>query len=488
MPKRGKALPDVCLIVEGTYPYVFGGVASWVHTLITSLPDLRFALVHIGTHPRPSRMPIYDLPPNVVALHEIDIHDPRLTTRPLFSRTDRFAWVAFREFHAAIASGDWYEPSILRQHVHDGTFAGLRAGDILSAIPSWDVITTSYQASIPNASFLDYFWTYRLTLLPIFAMIAAKVPEAQMYHAVSAGYAGFLGALARLRTQKPFILTEHGNYVWERELEMAQSPLSPTRDVVRQGWLNAFRFLSRTAYASADTIVGISAASQRFQLALGATPEKLLLIPNGVDSAQFTATPRSRRIPDDLFHVALVGRVVPVKDIATFLRAIAIARQEISQLDVAIIGPTDEDQAYFAECQQLVEMLDLAAIVRFTGRVEMSAIYQTLDLLVLTSLSEGQPLVILEASAAGIPIVATGIGACRELVEGTTEADCALGVSGFITAVGNPDETAQAITQLWRDADLRTRMGTAGQARMARFYRQDTLIATYRALYQRGSD
>ena len=65
-----------------------------------------------------------------------------------------------------------------------------------------------------------------------------------------------------------------------------------------------------------------------------------------------------------------------------------------------------------------------------------------LDVVVLTSLSEGQPLVILEAYAAGLPVVATYVGACRELIEGGDEADRALGPSGIVTRVANPAETA----------------------------------------------
>jgi len=77
--------------------------------------------------------------------------------------------------------------------------------------------------------------------------------------------------------------------------------------------------------------------------------------------------------------------------------------------------------------------------------------YSQIDVLVLTSLSEGQPLVILEGNCAGVPVVATDVGACRELLMGVSPEDQALGASGLITPVTSPQKTAAAIIQRrWR--------------------------------------
>ena len=72
----GAAGADVCLVLEGTYPYVKGGVSTWVHDLIGSLPELQFTLVHVGpergTYPRRR----YSLPANVVALSDLYCREP----------------------------------------------------------------------------------------------------------------------------------------------------------------------------------------------------------------------------------------------------------------------------------------------------------------------------------------------------------------------------------------------------------------------------
>ena len=129
-------------------------------------------------------------------------------------------------------------------------------------------------------------------------------------------------------------------------------------------------------------------------------------------------------------------------------------------------------------------MLDLESVAHFTGSADVRIYYSQLDVLVLTSLSEGQPLVVLEGNCAGIPVIATDVGACRELLMGISIEDRALGDSGIITPVASPNETARAIIRLWHDEGLRLRMGRAGQKRTERFYRQEQLYSTYNNLYQ----
>jgi glycosyltransferase involved in cell wall biosynthesis len=102
---------------------------------------------------------------------------------------------------------------------------------------------------------------------------------------------------------------------------------------------------------------------------------------------------------------------------------------------------------------------------------------------VLTSFSEGQPLVILEAYAEGLPVIASDVGACREMIEGRLAEDRALGPSGIVTRVAAPKETAAAMVMLAKDSRLRRRMGMAGRKRVTTFYQRREMLAKYRALY-----
>ena len=69
---------DVCLIVEGAYPYVTGGVSSWIQSLITNLPHVTFAIMYIGARHDSQRKALYRLPKNVVELREVFINDMTL--------------------------------------------------------------------------------------------------------------------------------------------------------------------------------------------------------------------------------------------------------------------------------------------------------------------------------------------------------------------------------------------------------------------------
>jgi polysaccharide biosynthesis protein PelF len=361
-----------------------------------------------------------------------------------------------------------------------------------------------YRALSPDAPFIDFFWHFRAMHVPLLRMLAAPCPAAEVYHAVSAGYAGLLGAMASQRTGRPLILTEHGIYAREREMELARASwirdidagidwgevtLSPLREL----WSHYFRMLSRIAYHQAATILTLSEVNRAKQLADGAEPAKTEVVPNGVDldlwspagSPSSCAEPSAAGpalAPARPMRVGFVGRVVPIKDVITLIRACALALHR-ADLEMWIIGPQVEDPPYVRRCVELVDTLGLGSRIEFLGPRPAAEIYPQLDLIILTSLSEGQPLVILEAHAAGLPVIATDVGACRELLEGVDGVDRDLGPSGIVTGVANPAAIADALVTLARDPALRRAMGRAGRERVVRSYQLSGVIGRYDAIY-----
>ncbi len=487
---------DVCMLVEGTYPYVSGGVSSWIHSLITNLSDMTFSIVFIGALPDPARTAHYQLPPNVVAIHDVYLQDTEAVDQHPRGESNPDAWNALREFHEALAIEDLTNITGMFERVSDLLTNSLVTSDLLMSKESWEMLVEQYSARSPNSPFLDYFWTFRATHLPIFRLLEAKVPPARLYHAPSAGFSGLLGAMTKNRTGAPFLLTEHGVYMHEREIEIAQSEWIPDHQqrsyrldqrpgLLKEWWTGMFRFMTRVAYDRADEIISVTTGNQRFQIHEGARLHKMTVIPNGVDISRYSGIRTSLARQSPGFSVGFVGRVVPIKDVKTFIRAIGAASATIPDITVSIVGPTDEDPQYFAECQQLVTMLGLTQVIQFTGRADVREYYKMLDVLVLTSISEAAPLVILEANCAGVPVIATNVGACKELIEGETAEDQAIGPSGLLTTVSSAQETADALIQLSRDEVLRQEMAQAGQTRARRFYDVENLYATYRGLYQR---
>jgi glycosyltransferase involved in cell wall biosynthesis len=472
-------MSDVTMILEGTYPYIAGGVSTWVHQILGAYPDRRFALFHIGPQPDAYEKKLYEIPANVTELREVYCrgreqlgrrHAPHLEG-PRRGAPSRMLG-AIRRMH-------------LDDTVDDELLADLASGDLsmqelLHGEETFELIRRElYDLVGPEAPFMDFFWHFRAMHIPLLRLLAAPCPEARVYHAVSTGYAGLVGAVASFKTGRPLVVTEHGLYAREREMELSRASWikgSP----LRRFWSHYFRMLSRIAYHHATRLVTLSEANRKKQLADGAAPEKIVVVPNGV---RWNAEAPSAEEPREKLRIGFVGRVVPIKDVLTLVRAIAIAKEQVD-LELWVIGPEDEDPTYARRVRALVETLELEDTVKLLGPQPVAKIYPQLDVVVLTSLSEGQPLVILEAYANGVPVVATDVGACRELIEGGDEVDARLGPSGIVTRVASPTETAAALCVLARDPAMRAQMGKNGLARVSARYQLQHVVARYDALYQ----
>ncbi|MGE8510232.1 MAG: GT4 family glycosyltransferase PelF, partial [Paraburkholderia terricola] len=183
--------------------------------------------------------------------------------------------------------------------------------------------------------------------------------------------------------------------------------------------------------------------------------------------------------------VALIGRVVPIKDIKTFIRALFIASRTMPDIEGWIVGPQEEDPAYALECRALVQSLGLAANVKFLGFQRIDEILPQVDVIALTSISEALPLVVLEGFAAGVPAITTDVGSCRQLIEGYGDDDRALGSAGSVVPIANPAAFAQAVLDLLGDEPRWLAAQQAGLARVRRFYTKKQMIDQYRVLYER---
>ena len=139
------------------------------------------------------------------------------------------------------------------------------------------------------------------------------------------------------------------------------------------------------------------------------------------------------------------------------------------------------DEEYAQECYELVKQLKLENII-FTGRVDIVKYMEKLDFTILTSISEGQPLSVLESFAARRPCVTTDVGCCRELLEGKEED--VYGKAGYYVAPMYRDGLALAMEKMCESRSRRLRMGKNGQARVKAYYRQERMIRLYRELYE----
>lgn len=482
---------DVCLILEGSYPYITGGVSSWVHQLVTALSEVNFALVTLLPDEHYPRLDKYQLPPNIVSRQDIFLFGGTVDTGVRReARADLVA--AMQDLHESDNASRCPFMRTIDRLLRSGKHSAVT---LMTARSSWRLLRHLYDSRGRRVSFLDYFWTWRSIHGPMFHLFDVPLPEAAVYHPISTGYAGFLGALAKMRTGGGMMLTEHGLYTREREIEIAhadwiyQEPPDGTAYAAHEAffktwWRSQYRFLGQMTYDMADRIITLHEPNRKLQIAAGASADKLQIVPNGIriDPALIQARLREGDWSARPFRIALIGRVVPIKDIKTYLRAVQLASQQVP-IEAYVMGPLDEDPDYHAECIALVEMLGISGTVTFTGMVSVKEWLPRLDLNVLTSVSESQPLVILEAASAGVPSVSTDVGCCRELLEGMAGEDAALGASGVITPVASPDRTAAAIVALARDPARHAAMMKAGLQRVEAYYKLDDVWAAYRKLY-----
>lgn len=483
---------DVCLILEGTYPYVAGGVSTWVHQLISAMHEIRFGIVYIAPHSDPTRRIKYKIPPNVIYLKEINLHDYNMeSTRRQKPNANDYKIV--ENFYSDLPSSRYtYFKEFTR--LFRGDTACFDTATVFDSQQIWQILIKLHNSIGEDISFLDFFWTWRGTHLPMMQILTAEMPRAKIYHAISTGYAGLLGAIARCEYESKFFLTEHGIYTHERSLEISQADWIYEREksnfraehemsFFKRWWIEMFRHMSLITYKFSDQIFTLYEGNKLRQMLEGASSDKISIIPNGIPIREFSAIqPTKKPSP----QIALIGRVVPIKDIKTFIQAAKIVLAKIPKAQFYIMGPTDEEEDYFEECRSFMDSLGLEHNVTFTGRVNLKDHLGNIDIVVLTSVSEAQPYVILEANVLGIPVVATDVGACSEMLNGRDAEDKLIGPSGLLTRVAAPGETADAILKLIEDKEMAHEFGESGKQRVREYYDQDDLLSKYLNVYEQN--
>ncbi|MBS0242073.1 MAG: GT4 family glycosyltransferase PelF [Proteobacteria bacterium] len=478
---------DVCLIIEGGYPYQIGGVASWADALMRASPQLTFHVIAI-TISSQSHVKRFEPPPNLRGVTDV-ILDRCPDGRPPSAADAAYIEAAVRYMHRALTSGDATSFCRLSELVRE---TGLGGGALFDTKVAWTAFERVYADLLPSGSLVDFFWSWRFLARSLLAVVGLDLPKANVFHAVSTGYAGIVGAFAKHSTRLPLILTEHGIYTNERRIELAVATwlfdsnaggYGCDMDVpeLRNVWLQAFQSFSSIAYSLADRITTQYVANQDFQRTDGAPEHKLLIIPNGVDVDHYAAIPRclEPRPPT----VLMIGRIVPIKDTRTFIMAIARLRELVPEVAAICIGPDTEDPDYAAGCHDLIAQLQLGPTLRLISRVPDVAEYLArADVLSMTSISEAQPIALLEAAAMGLPAVTTDVGSCRDIIDGFA-GDPVKGRGGFVVDVCDPDGMARALAAILLDRDLRERMGDTLRRRAAGYYGKHRVRRLYEELY-----
>jgi polysaccharide biosynthesis protein PelF len=498
---------DVMLLLEGTFPFVAGGVSSWVNQIIRGFPELTFGAVFIGSRKEDYSVMKFQLPDNFIHLECHYMHEFR--PPPLVSAVKGSAqgFDMNRRFHQALvegrnsnAEGGAQAGMLLKQILPMlGAKGALSEDSFLYSEKSWQYITEQYREKCTDPSFVDYFWTVRIMHSPIWLLmnVTQSLIPANCYHTISTGYAGFLGALLKQQTGKPLILSEHGIYTKERKIDLFQSNwIRDNRGVFdkdpsqlgyfRDMWVRFFEAMGRMCYDASD-----NETNRLRQITDGAPPEKTTNIANGINLPRLAAL-REKRIygpnGEPPLTLCLIGRVVPIKDIKTFIRAMKSVVKKIPTAEGWIAGPEDEDKAYAQECRAITASLGLENNVKFLGFQKIDELLPKVGLGILSSISEALPLVLLEGFAAGVPAVATDVGSCKQLIYGLGPEDEALGAAGAVVGIADPEALANAAVELLQNPEKWRAAQTAGIRRVESYYTQDMMFGRYKELYDWAVD
>lgn len=465
----------ICIVAEGCYPYVVGGVSGWIHSLIQSFPEQEFILLSIVANRSLRGKFAYELPENLMQVYEIYLEDfdwEQNEDRRHKFRLNKEEYMAMRSI-VLNQKTDW---DVLFDLFRNKKFS---IDDLLMGPDFFKIARECYKKRYPHIVFSDFLWTLRSIYLPLFLILKTEVPQADLYHCVATGYAGILGCMANHFHGSKLLISEHGIYTREREEELIKAKW--VAGIYKNIWIEQFKKMSLLAYQRADLITSLYGHARELQIELGCPPEKTRITPNGVNTTRLKNLPAKKSEDADYINVGAILRVTPIKDVKSMIQAFAFAKKKVKNLKLWIMGPCDEDEEYANECFELVENLQLEDIV-FTGRIDIKEYLGKMDFTILTSISEGQPLTILESYAAKKPVIATDVGNCRELIYG--EEGDTFGTAGILTHIMNLQEIANAMVELSENKKLRLSMGENGYQRVNHGYRIEDMSKTYHNIYE----
>jgi sugar transferase (PEP-CTERM/EpsH1 system associated) len=260
----------------------------------------------------------------------------------------------------------------------------------------------------------------------------------------------------------PILFTEHGRH----------QPDYPRRKRI---------LFNRLMLRKRDRVVGVGEAVRQALLANeGILDKRIEVIYNGIDADRFVGRPGDRSevrrelgLQVDAPIVIQIARLDYLKDHATAVRSMARVVREKPAARLLLVGEGPEERSIRTQ----VEQLGLGGSVHFLGlRKDVARLLQAADLFLLSSISEGIPLTVIEAMCAGLPVVCTQVGGTAEVVID--------GETGLLAPAGDDAAIAGAMLRLIGDPARRQMMGDAGRQRARQLFSETTMVEHYAGLYE----
>ncbi|MET9291831.1 GT4 family glycosyltransferase PelF [Streptomyces sp. NPDC003077] len=463
------------MLTEGTYPHVSGGVSTWCNQLVQGMPEVRFHVIALtGT----GREPVtWDLPSNVYRHSSVPMWGPPpggRAARPLRGQDRRRFIDTYERFLLSLldprsCTDFGTELYRLAEIARAGrlsatlrTEAALRSLMWIWTLPH--VHTRAAKPTVHDALTATDLLEHALRPLSV------RVPTDSVAHAVSNGLACLPALAAKEFDQVPFLLTEHGIYLRERYLGYRSDA---QRWPVKALMLGFYRQLTIESYRAADLVTPCNQYNRRWEERGGTPPDKIRTVYNGVDVQLF---PHAEREPD-LPTLSWAGRIDPIKDLETLIRAYALARKEVPELRLRLFGGVPAGgEEYRVRCEKLAASLGVTDGLSWEGRIDdVARAYAAGSIVMLSSISEGFPFSLIEAMSCGRSTVSTDVGGVRE----------AVGDTGLVVPPREPEAMAEAVLRLLRGGwEKRAEMGARARQRVIDQFTLRRSVDGFRNIYR----
>ncbi|MCI0558379.1 MAG: GT4 family glycosyltransferase PelF [Nitrososphaera sp.] len=477
-------MKKVLLVNWDSYPNVMsGGVYSWEKVLVESMSEYEFLIINLLSNPNVNGR--FAVPEHVKRVIDIPLFGShryeefyREESRPLLDKIRRTRECVihnefiplFRQFLEEILSNA-SDPkrlgeNIFRLHqflkVYDAkkslehrlaweTFLALLEGDPLYREMTMQDALTAFQIIQRNMQ-----------------VLSLKIPRVDLVHCSLAWFPAMIAISAKMEHGCPIMITEHG--VAFRELLLYYNAY--LRDEPSNIFWKLFSAnVVRAVYFMADVISPVCYANAKWEESLGVEPYKIKVIYNGVDTNKFKPLLVAGHSRPTL---ACIGRVDIFKDIVNLIQSLRYVKTIVPDVQCLIYGAST-DLEYSLRCIKMVDALGLQDNIRFMGKIgDPEVAYNTADVIVISSITEGFPFAIIEAMACGKGIVATDVGGVREALEGC----------GMLVRSSHPQELAGAIIKLLQDERLRSALGAAALKKARDGFTLEKSLSQYREQYE----
>jgi glycosyltransferase involved in cell wall biosynthesis len=291
-------------------------------------------------------------------------------------------------------------------------------------------------------------------------------------HATLAGFPALASIAAKYEYGTPSMVTDHGVYMRERLINVGQADMP---FFSKKLMVDLSTLVSRAVYYTADQISPVTVANKDWEKRFEADENNILPIYNGVNTDLFQPTPKPRKYAKTPMVIA-VAQVFPLKDIETMIRAAALVRDEIPEVQFKVYGSLEVDKEYVKKCRKLIRELKLKETFHFEGfHNQPSMIFNEGDISILTSISEGFPYTVIESMSCGRPVVATDVGGIRDALEGC----------GILCKPRDPKDIANGVIKLLQDPDLRFEYGRKARDRVLLTFTTEKSVDAYYDSYKR---